>query len=102
MKKFYILLITALFVAFSSSAATQMVTVSDNVFAPANFTITVGDTVMWTWLEGTHTTTSTSVPGGAPTWDQLIDQNSTSYMYIVTVPGTYNYHCTFHFQMGMV
>ena len=102
MKKIYILLFTIISTMISSHAATQMVTVSNNVFTPSNFTITVGDTVIWMWSEGTHSTTSTNVPNGASSWDQLIDQNNQSFTYIVTTAGTYNYLCTFHYQMGMV
>src|SRR5689334_10026564 len=102
MKKIYVLLIAVLSTMIPSRATTMMVGVSDNVFTPANFTINVGDTIVWMWTEGTHTTTSTTIPVGAQAWDQLLDQNNTSYMYVVTITGTYNYWCTFHNQMGMV
>ena len=101
MKKIYILLIT-ISTVFASRAATTMVNVSDNVFTPNNFTVAVGDTILWMWVNGTHTTTSTTIPMGASSWDQVIDQNTTSYMYVVSTAGTYNYRCTFHFQMGMI
>ena len=102
MKKFYILLIAVFSTMIPSRATTMMVGVSDNVFTPASFTINVGDTIVWMWAQGTHTTTSTTIPVGAQAWDQLLDQNNTSYMYVVTTTGTYNYWCTFHYQMGMV
>src|SRR4051812_33659308 len=102
MKKIYVILIAAFSITLASRAATTTVTVSDNIFSPNNFTLTVGDTVMWMWVNGTHTTTSTTIPVGATPWDQLIDQNSTSYMYVVNTAGTYNYRCTFHYTMGMV
>ena len=102
MKRIYIFLFAVLTGMVGTQGATTMVTVSDNVFNPASFSVNVGDTVMWMWVNGTHTTTSTSVPVGAATWDQMIDQNNTSYMYVITAAGTYNYHCNFHYTMGMV
>jgi Secretion system C-terminal sorting domain/Copper binding proteins, plastocyanin/azurin family len=51
---------------------------------------------------GTHTTTSTSVPAGANTWSSSINSSTTSFTYTVTIAGTYNYQCNFHFSMGMV
>src|SRR5437870_3807027 len=79
-----------------SLSTTQVVNVSDFQFSPANFTITVGDTVKWQWLSGTHTTTSLTIPGGAASWDAPMDFSHTTFIYRVTVAGTYNYHCTFH------
>jgi plastocyanin len=102
MKKIYIILIAVMSAAFVSRAGTTMVNVSDNVFAPNNFTVTVGDTILWMWVNGTHTTSSTSIPVGAAAWNQVIDQNNTSYMYIVSTAGNYNYQCNFHVSMGMV
>jgi plastocyanin len=101
MKKIYLTLLPALFV-LSSHATIFTVTVSNNVFSPDNFTVTVGDTVIWTWMSGNHTSTSTSVPVGAGTWDAAMNQNSPVFLYQVTMPGLYNYQCTFHASMGMI
>jgi len=102
MKKFYIILISTLFYAAVSSATVVSVGVSDNVFTPNNFTITQGDTVMWTWVNGNHTTTSTLVPVSAGPWDQVINQNTPMYMYVANMPGEYHYQCNYHVSMGMV
>jgi len=102
MKKIYVILFAVFSITSVSQAAMTTVNVSDNLFTPNNFTITVGDTIMWMWVNGTHTTTSTTIPVGAAAWDELIDQNSTSYMYVVSTTGTYNYRCTFHYTMGMI
>jgi len=101
MKKFYILF-AALSLAIASQATVISVGVSDNVFTPNNFTINVGDTVMWMWVNGNHTTTSTLVPVGAGTWDQAINQNSPMFTYIPNMAGEYHYQCNFHVSMGMV
>jgi plastocyanin len=102
MKKIYIILLAAMSAVYVSRAATTMVNVSDNIFTPNNFTVTVGDTILWMWVNGTHTTSSTTIPVGAPAWNEVIDQSNTSYMYIVTTAGSYNYQCNYHVSMGMV
>jgi plastocyanin len=101
MKKIYILFAILSF-AFLSRATVVSVGVSDNVFTPNNFTINVGDTVMWMWVNGNHTTTSTVVPLGAGPWDQQINQNTPMYTYVANMAGEYHYQCNFHVSMGMV
>src|SRR4051812_48236945 len=71
-------------------------------FSPKNFTAIIGDTIRFVWVSGVHTTTSTSVPAGALTWDSRIDNTHLSFLYPVKVAGTYNFKCTFHAAMGMV
>ena len=72
-------------------------------FSPSSITnAVVGDSVKFVWVSGTHTTTSTSVPAGAATWDSPITSSFTTYIYRITVAGTYNYKCTPHAAMGMV
>ncbi|XZF15258.1 T9SS type A sorting domain-containing protein [Chitinophagaceae bacterium MMS25-I14] len=105
MKKSLCTLLTALsFMLFShvSNATVHMVLVSNYVFTPTNLTFQIGDTIMWMRLNGSHTTTSTSIPGGAASWDAVLDSVSTSYTYVPTVQGVYNYQCTPHAAMGMV
>jgi len=64
--------------------------------------VAVGDTIHWQWSNGSHTTTSTSVPAGAATWNSNMNQTTTSFEYKVTVPGNYSYKCTPHGGMGML
>ena len=61
----------------------------------------VNDSVKWVWVFGIHTTSSTSVPAGAAIWDAPINSTNTTFIYKITVPGTYNYQCTFHGLFGM-
>ncbi len=70
-------------------------------FSPNLDSARVGDTIKFVWTSGTHTTTSTSVPAGAATWNAPLTSTNTSFNYIVTVVGTYNYQCNFHYTMGM-
>ena len=74
----------------------------DLSFSPSGLSIPLGDTVRFQWVSGSHTTTSTSVPGGGVAWNQNITSGSTTYTYKPAVIGTYNYRCTPHFAMGMI
>src|SRR4051812_32847522 len=80
-------------------AAIHIVTVANFQFTPAQLSFPAGDTIQWQWNSGSHTTTSVSIPAGAATWDHNINSGSTSFTYIPTVTGTYNYHCTPHAPM---
>lgn len=73
------------------------VNVSNNSFTPSNLThVIADDTIQWVWVAGTHTTTSTSIPAGAATWDSPITLDSNVYIYIPRVNGTFHYQCTPH------
>jgi len=81
-----------------ASAAILTITVggASNTFSPSSATIFLGDTVRWQWAGGFHTSTSTSVPGGAATWNQSMTSAAGNFDYIPSVTGTYNYQCTPH------
>ncbi len=87
------------------NATTFTIQVADNFFNPASQNATVGDTIFFQWVGPTrsHTATcnpgvdpSTSLPGGAATFNQPINSGSQTYSYVLTVAGTYNYNCQFH------
>lgn len=61
----------------------------DYEFTPATLTISVGDTVNWTSMEGTHTTTS--LPNQAEWWDSGPITLGKWYTFTFTIAGTYNY-----------
>jgi plastocyanin len=90
--------------ASPAAAATVTVEVGPNnqlVFAPANVTINVGDTVHWVW-EGTLAHTSTSGPctasGCTPDgrWDSGLHTAPFTFDFTFTAPGTYPYFCRPH------
>lgn len=86
----------------NAQATKHIVATSGLVFNPANIpNVTVGDTIRWEWGSGTHTTTSTSVPSGAATWNSPLNSTTTSFEYRVTEAGTYSYQCNIHSAMGM-
>lgn len=88
--------------ANTSMATKHVVTLSGMSFSPDSLNAMVGDTVHFMWLDGFHTTTSTSVPPGAATWDKILQQSGDTFDYVITVASTYNYECSPHADMGMV
>src|SRR5581483_182796 len=88
-----------LFFSFSANAKTWLISVSDYQFNPATTNATVGDTIRFHWLNGTHTTTcgsalpGTMLPAGATEWDEYMDVTDTSFSYPITVAGDYLFGC---------
>ena len=70
-------------------------------YAPSSLTVNVGDTIIWMGdFSAPHTLVTTSVPGGAASISKT-DQAGTSFTYMVTVAGSYQYECTIHASLGM-
>ncbi len=101
MKKVYVLL----FIAFVSinhlfAQVTHNVSVYNNLFGSSSISnVHIGDIIRFVWEEGPHTTTSTSVPSGAATWNAQLNSSSTIFSYTITHTGTYEYKCNFHSGM---
>jgi plastocyanin len=92
-----LLFLLVMIFSLSGFSTKWVVTVQNFQFTPSSLpSVSLGDTIRWEWINGTHTTTSTSVPAGAATWDNAIDVNNTFFEYPVTVLGTYNYECMHH------
>jgi len=110
MQKIYTLL-TILFISTNSfSQTSHMVLVGGNadVFTPSNLTINIGDTVNFHNIGGYHnvngnlsTYPSNPVPFEGPQvgvpW-----YSNWWYTVVFTTPGTYDYQCDPHVNMGMV
>jgi plastocyanin len=98
MKKIYSFVLF-IFSAFAINAQTvHTITVENYKFTPQNISTGVapGDIILFQWLNGTHTSTSVSIPAGATAWDQPMTSGSPTYSFVVTVPGSYGYKCTPH------
>lgn len=83
-------------VIFDSSATKHTVTVQNFSFTPSSLTINQGDTIQWKWVNGIHTTSSTTLPVGAVAWSNPIDVSNQTFNYVPAVVGTYNYKCNIH------
>jgi plastocyanin len=88
--------ILSLLTAHQLFATNHEVQASNFQFTPATVNALVGDTITWVWVNGTHTTTSLSVPAGAASWDKPMTRADSIFSYTLTVAGTYNYDCTIH------
>jgi plastocyanin len=97
-----ILLVLFSFLAFSTYAKKWVVKVQNYSFFPYNLThVKAGDTILFVWVEGVHSTTSTEIPEGALDWDYAITQQESSAMVIPMVNGTYKYVSTPDVSSGM-
>jgi plastocyanin len=81
-------------------AATQNVTLKDNLFDPKTITVKAGDTVMWT-DQGQNEHTVTADDGSFDSGDLKVGEK-TSFSFTFTKAGTFAYHCKYHGAMGMV
>lgn len=95
-KNLLALFVCVLAISLQMSATIHIVNQLGNEFSPADFTVSVGDTVRFEWNDGTHNTVSTNVPAGAATWNSPLNSGNQSYDYEVMIPGSYAYVCTFH------
>jgi uncharacterized surface protein with fasciclin (FAS1) repeats len=112
MKNSILLLQLFLFATLSVQSETIQVTAQNFSYTPANITINVGDTVVWTNNGGTHDVNGeinsiTENPFNNP---ESFDSETTStigsviYTHVFTTAGEYNYDCSVgsHAANGMV
>jgi len=103
MKKILLLTMALAICSVSAASAAKIrVRVQNFTFQPDTINAHVGDMIIWRFVNGMHTTSSTSVPAGAQTWNAPIDSTHTQFRYRLQVAGTYQYQCNFHFAQGMV
>jgi plastocyanin len=76
--------------------------VANYQFTPSTVNARVGDTVVWLWKNGSHTTTSVTIPQGAKAWSKALNTNSRRYGFVIKVAGTYQYKCIPHASLGML
>ncbi|HEX5399108.1 MAG TPA: Ig-like domain-containing protein [Verrucomicrobiae bacterium] len=94
----------------SGFAATTNVIVGpggSHTFSPANVTIHVGDSVIWTWASTFHSTTSGTVSGGTAhpdgLWDSGLIQNLPhAFTNTFNSAGDFPYYCSVHYGSGMI
>ena len=88
----FIILLLFTLPLFHVQAKKWVVTVKNYAFVPYNLThVKAADTILFQWVEGVHTTTSTSIPQDALEWDYPITQQEPTAMVIPMVNGTYQY-----------
>lgn len=85
-----------------AQATVHTVNASGTSFNPNSLNVFVGDTIRWAHVSGSHTTTSTTIPAGAATWNSPLNVSNPTFEYHVTVAGVYNYKCIPHESFGMI
>ncbi len=98
MNKIYfplVIFITFLLADTNYAQINHVVQVSNFIFTPSSLTITLGDTVTWKWVSGTHTTTSDST-SGVDSWDAPINSSQQTFKFVIKHPGMHKYYCKFH------
>jgi plastocyanin len=80
------------------AAAAASVTLKDISFTPSTVTISTGQSVTWTWKDGTtpHNVTSQ----GKHRFKSSTSKSKGTYTVRFTKAGTYKYVCTIHFGMN--
>ncbi len=104
MRNFTLLLFCCLFSAGLFAQANVAVQVSSNVFTPEDITISIGDTVTWTNVQGFHNVNGTlaTFPGNPDGFGNSTAGAGWVYQYVFTEAGTYDYQCDPHVTLGMV
>jgi plastocyanin len=95
-------LLLALVAAGPASAAEVQITATDFRFSPTPRTIAVGDTVIWSFATGGHTTTADR--GQAERWNSGLRSSGATFRKSFTRPGRFQYVCTPHatFMRGTI
>lgn len=95
------LLSFGLLAAQTALAANFTVQVANFSFSPANLSIGKGDSVVWTNVGGTHTSTSGSSCTSDGLWNSGTLSSPGSFSRTFATTGTFPYYCMFHCSIGM-
>lgn len=79
----------------AAAQTNHIVQVSNFKFTPKDLTISIGDTVTWKWIEGSHTTTSDST-SGVNVWSNPINSTSQQFSFVLKSIGLHRYYCIPH------
>ncbi len=96
--------ILTMLVAPGAVAATHQVDVRNFDFVPSSLTIQAGDSVHWTWVEGSHTVTSgndSADPNVGDLFDVSVNSGNPEFGYRFNQAGQYPYFCRPHEALGM-
>jgi plastocyanin len=105
MKRIFMLL-CVLVLGFSapSQAAVDTVEAAGVAFSPSSLTISVGDTVVWIWINDSHTVTSGTGavdPQAGVLWNEFLDVANQSFEREFPTDGVFPFFCIPHEGFGM-
>jgi plastocyanin len=87
---------TLCFIISFAQPVRHTIKVSNFQFSPSTTNAHLGDTILWVWKEGSHTTTSLAIPANAKPWDRVLNSTQKRFKYVVKKTGTYNFKCKPH------
>lgn len=94
MRRFVLLCCVMLAVVLSANATLWQVTVQDFEFVPATLTISRGDTVVWTNVQGAHNVFNACNPS---LFGNVVAEAPWVYQFVFDIPpGHYHYLCEVH------
>jgi len=105
MTRNYLLLIFSLLLTSSLWAQTShSVEVTSNQYTPEDLTITVGDTVIWNNVQGSHNVDGrqSTYPDNPASFYSGPATTGWTFSHVFTEEGFYEYECTPHVALGMV
>jgi len=93
---------TAIFYAYTFSAGTYVVKVTNNAFAPSNLAVLAGSRVAWIWLSDAVGHNVEPVGGSGPPSSSGPPRDG-PFVFQASFPdaGTFNYQCATHGASGM-
>ena len=102
MKKYLFLLFSIYFLSLNAQNSHTINTVG-NTFSPSTLAINVGDTVTWNNTAGFHNVNATlaTYPNNPEGFGNGIASAPWSFQWVFTMPGTYDYQCDPHVNIGM-
>ncbi|MBI1288502.1 MAG: PKD domain-containing protein, partial [Flavobacteriales bacterium] len=89
--------------ALLQAQTTHQVSVTSNVFTPADLTIEIGDIVEWNCTQGSHNVdgTQTVFPSNPESFGNSVAPATWTYSHTFNTSGFYNYQCDPHAGLGM-
>lgn len=84
-----------IFIQKLTAQKTFIIYVSTLGFTPDNITIDIGDTIVWQWVSGIHTTTSDSL-AIPEAWDGEVSFTNWTFEKTFNSAGIFTYHCQVH------
>ena len=102
MKSKITLLFSIVFLSYGAFATSHLIQFGGSIgmaYSPSVVLANIGDTVIWGGDFSFHPLESTSVPSGANTFNVT---SGTSFIYILSVAGDYNFRCSVHLFTGQV
>lgn len=93
-KLFFLSLAAIVLFASGVFAKKHVIQFQNYSYAPNTLTVAIGDTVEWDGSFISHPLVADQFPTGATKFDNV--GSGSSFQYVVTVAGTYNYSCLYH------